>query len=182
MVSFNKCRSMYPTRLNHDDMSLIDPIFHAKPQLLEFMKPVEKQLQQRRQNNGRDQNAEIQAAPVNVCYKDKSGTSYGLYQRFYWDAGNVPFGGYPNFQSQGPRGPGIGVASSAIKSSTAKGGKFAAPAKEQNRAATAAGPGTYFLQGRDEIKVNKYSKFDTQKRELPGDIYQKTPDYNNTLL
>jgi hypothetical protein len=31
MVSFNKCRSMYPTKLNSDDMSQIDPIFHAKP-------------------------------------------------------------------------------------------------------------------------------------------------------
>ena len=78
-------------------------------------------MKQKRQNAGSTN--EPKAKPVNACPRDRSGTTFGLYQRFYWDAGNVPFGGYPHFQYQGPRGPGIGV-SSAKRIQSAGGGKF----------------------------------------------------------
>ena len=86
-------------------------------------------MKAKRQNAG-NSNAEARAKPVNVCYKDRSGTTFGLYQRFYWDQGNVPFGGQPHFQNQGPRGPGVGV-SAAKRIQLASGGKFTATIKDQ---------------------------------------------------
>lgn len=120
------------------------------------MKSKATQMKQKRQNAG-NSNAEPRAKPVNTCPRDRSGTTFGLYQRFYWDAGNVPIGGYPHFQNQGPRGAGIGV-SSTKRTKSANGGKFTQTIADKPKQET-AGPGTYFMNGRSEIKISKYSRF-----------------------
>jgi hypothetical protein len=84
---------MFPCKLYHEKVGKVDIIFRHRPELIEFMRPLDKQKKVEK-NLGEGGNAK----PINHCYKDKSGSSYGLYQRFYWDQHNVPFGGIPNFQ------------------------------------------------------------------------------------
>jgi len=36
---------------------------------------------------------------MNSGYTSKSGYTYGLYPRFFWDVANVPFGGMANIKS-----------------------------------------------------------------------------------
>ena len=55
--------------------------------------------------------------PVNSAYKGIDGTSYGLFQRFYWDESGIPFGGTPNLKAQGIHGPGKYGGISKIQSS-----------------------------------------------------------------
>lgn len=69
-------------------------MFRRRPELVEFMKPLTKKSNREERSS---KTGEPAIRPLNHCYKDKTGTSYGLYQRFYWDSSNVPFGGIPNF-------------------------------------------------------------------------------------
>jgi len=44
----------------------------------------------------KSQNKNSQAGKVNKGYTNKSGTTFGLFPRFYWDVDKVQFGGLPN--------------------------------------------------------------------------------------
>lgn len=54
-------------------------------------------------------------------YKSKSGTTYGLYPRFYWDNSNVPFGSksYIKLDTGGFR-----AGTAVMRKENKKGGRF----------------------------------------------------------
>ena len=70
-------------------------MFRKRPELMEFKKASNRRSDREEKSSA---TGEPPSRPINHCYKDKTGTTFGLYQRFYWDASNVPFGGTPNFQ------------------------------------------------------------------------------------
>ena len=94
MIGFYQSREMFPNKLYYEKQNQENAIFRRRPELLEFKRASNR-------HSNRDDNkktGEPAVKPLNKAYKDKSGTTYGLYQRFYWDSSNVPFGGIPNFQ------------------------------------------------------------------------------------
>ena len=97
--------------------------------------------------------------PINSTYKGSDGTSYGLFQRFYWDEKGVQFGGQPNFKAQGVHGPGKYGGISKIRSSKEKGGKFAV-LKDDEPKAEGPTPCSYFGMGRSGIDDSTGNKFD----------------------
>lgn len=96
-----------------------------------------------------------------------SGQIYGLYQRFYWDQGDVQFGGHPNFKIP-TKSSFYGVSRPGLRlSSKLKGGKININLerfKENND----KGPdsSTYFVLGRSELDNSKQS-FGRDNRVLP---------------
>jgi hypothetical protein len=111
-------------------------------------------------------------------FRNKSGVSYGLYQRFYWDSDNVPFGGIAGFKRQGPRGGSMGCGGgSPVK---VMGGKIHAGQKEPLKM-EGPSPTSYFLMGRSEIRDNFSAKFPRERRILPGEIAQMKPDYTQKI-
>ena len=95
MVSFNLTRQMYPIRLDADQE--IDPIFRNYPHLMEFKIDEAKLEKIRNKEAGKE--TKVVVKPINSYYKGSDGTSYGLFQRFYWDEKGVTFGGQPNFKA-----------------------------------------------------------------------------------
>jgi len=95
MTSFNLTRQMFPTRLDADKE--IDPIFRNYPHLMEFKIDDAKLEKIRSKDTGKE--TKVFVKPINSSYKGSDGTSYGLFQRFYWDEGGIPFGGTPNFKA-----------------------------------------------------------------------------------
>lgn len=85
--------------------------------------------------------------------------TYGLYQRFYWDESNVPFGGQPKFKSQGGVDPCKYNGPTDFKTAHLKGGKFRTHIK-QNEDNEGPNPTSYFGLGRSELNTDASHKFD----------------------
>jgi len=89
--------------------------------------------------------------PTSSDYRNKDGATFGLFKRFYWDENNVPFGGKPNYKSQGGVDPCKYNDSLRLKGNNIKGGQFNNEVlKEQDPEGPA--PVTYFIGGRSELK------------------------------
>jgi hypothetical protein len=69
--SYNRTRFMYPVDLSSEQK--LDPIFEQQPHLTEFRKS------HNRATINQKKGADSQARPVNKCYRDKSGVTYGLF-------------------------------------------------------------------------------------------------------
>jgi len=80
MTAFNHTRNLYSLHLNVEKQH--DPMFELCPHLLQFKR-------QKRDKKLMDMMSNVNdigpSKPVNFAYKDKSGNTYGLYNRFYWD-------------------------------------------------------------------------------------------------
>ena len=168
---------MYPNVLHVDKKE--DGIFEMCPHLKEFKKD-ERQLQRDHEKSNKE-NKGTSIRPVNTCYKSKTGVTYGLYQRFYWDESNVPFGGQPKFRSQGGVDPCKYNGPTDFKTAHLKGGKFSTHNK-QKEVTEGPNPTSYFGLGRSELNTEAAHKFDRDRRILPGEQYMQKPDYNNVLF
>lgn len=84
---------MFPIKLAHQKEE--DPIFQYCTHLIPFKRASDKIRRNPQEQKKKGPKA---TRPVDSGFKSKTtGTGYGLYQRFYWDEENVPFGGTPGF-------------------------------------------------------------------------------------
>ena len=82
-------------------------LFNSCPHLKEFKRPSSRfeKLMQKEEGEGKNNRSNYK----NAIYKSKQGITYGLYQRFPWDHGNVPFGSSSsNFKVMGASSGGVG--------------------------------------------------------------------------
>jgi len=95
----------------------------------------------------------------------------------------VPFAGTPGFTSQGPHlySQGKYTGSNVVRPSSSNGVKISLMKKYEENVSGPT-PTQYFGLGRSEINLESSYKFDRQQRILPGEMYQKKPDYNNVLF
>lgn len=172
MVSFNKTRQMFPTKLNHEKQ--LDFMFECSPHLLQFKRDDTKLQKMQLKQNSKG----VAVRKANVCYKDSQGATYGLYQRFYWDGKDTVFGGQPGFKAQGMHGPGKYKGQDVYRASETSGGKFSAY-KGQKEKIEGPTPTQYFGLGRSELNLESSNKFERQPRP---EIFTLLPDNNNTLF
>ena len=111
---------MFPLQLATEEEEDIPEDYKFNRELLQFRAPQAK-FERRTKEAKSGSNTVKNAQKMNSGYTSKSGHTYGLYPRFFWDVANVPFGGMPNIKSD-PTGFCANLAVS--RSPPAKGGKI----------------------------------------------------------
>ena len=126
------------------------------------------------------------ASTLAPCYKSR-GITYGLFQRFPWDQGGVPFGSSSGNFKSADLGPGVGGeegrASGYKPRSANKARLFRQVAGlSGDKHDPTPGSTAYFPLGRNTVGLQANGKFSRSRRVLPCEEILKKEDTNNVLF
>ena len=119
-----------------------------------------------------ENDANTKSAPRTHCYKSRRGITYGLFQRFPWDAEGVPFGSSSGNFKSADAGPGVGGEegrASGYKPKSANKARLFKQTAGLNGETHEPTPGStaYFPLGRNTVGLQSSGKFSRSRRVLP---------------